>query len=189
MRRAAAHHGAGDLAAAGEIYRRVIEADPGNAEALHAAAVIAHQVDQHQAAIDLARLAIGIGPRANYLKGCGLRASAFVLRGAQPSGGATSCETLWMGVPVVTLAGNTFVGRAGVSLLNASGLGELVATDTGDYAAIAARLAFDVPRLAALRAGLRERLRDSPLCRADDFTRALERHIRDMWGRWCAETP
>ncbi len=103
------------------------------------------------------------------------------------NGGTTTCETLWMGVPVVSLYGSTFVGRAGASLLNAGGLGELVAANVEDYVAMAVRLARDLDRLKALRSGMLERLAASPLCDSAGFTRALEEHYRAMWSGWCAK--
>ena len=102
------------------------------------------------------------------------------------NGGTTTCETLWMGVPVVSLYGSTFVGRAGTSLLNAAGLGELVGTSVEDYVVIATRLAGDIDRLQAMRSGMRERLAASPLCDAERFTLALEERYRSMWSGWCA---
>jgi predicted O-linked N-acetylglucosamine transferase (SPINDLY family) len=101
------------------------------------------------------------------------------------NGGTTTCDTLWMGVPTVTLAGSVFVARAGVSLLTNLGLPELVAADLDGYIDIAAGLAADLPRLQALRAGLRERMRASPLCDAPRFVRNLERLYRDAWIAWC----
>src|SRR5690606_36356904 len=78
-------------------------------------------------------------------------------------GTTTTCEALWMGVPVVTLAGDRHMSRVGVSLLNAAGHPEWVAQSPDDYVRIAAELAGDRARLATLRAGLREDLRRGPL--------------------------
>ena len=78
-------------------------------------------------------------------------------------GGTTTCDALWMGVPVVSLAGQTAVGRGGVSLLSNVGLPELVAQDGEQYVQIAAELANDLPRLGQLRATLRDRMQHSPL--------------------------
>ncbi len=102
------------------------------------------------------------------------------------TGGTTTCEALWMGVPVVTLAGAHYYARMGVSLLNTVGLPELVATTPTAYVAIAAALAGDPERLAELRAGLRERMRRSPLCDAAGFTRDLEAAYRTLWQRYRA---
>jgi predicted O-linked N-acetylglucosamine transferase (SPINDLY family) len=89
-------------------------------------------------------------------------------------GTTTTCEALWMGVPVVTLAGPTHVSRVGASLLSAAGLPELVARTPEEYVRKAAELARDANRLGTLRAGLRDRLRASALLDAAGFTRALE---------------
>jgi len=101
------------------------------------------------------------------------------------TGGTTTCHALWMGVPVVTLAGETATSRGGASALNAVGLGELVATTEDAYLEIAAALARDRVRLTALRSGMRERMRASPLTDAPRFTRHLEAAYRQMWREWC----
>ena len=103
------------------------------------------------------------------------------------NGGATTCETLWLGVPVVSLAGVDFRARAGLSLLSAVGLPHLVARDAARYVAIAADLACDAPRLQRLRSGLRETLRRSSLCDAAAYTRALEQIYRGIWREWCGK--
>ena len=93
------------------------------------------------------------------------------------TGGTTTCESLWMGVPVVTLAGQFGVSRAGVSLLSGAGLPELIANTPEQYVDIAVRLARDQERLAAMRAGLRERLKRSALMNEAGFTRAFEARL------------
>ena len=90
------------------------------------------------------------------------------------NGTTTTCEALWMGVPVITLAGHVHAARVGTSLLTHTGLTEWIATTPEEYLAIAVAAAHDLPRLAALRRELRERLRHSPLCDATNFTRGLE---------------
>jgi predicted O-linked N-acetylglucosamine transferase (SPINDLY family) len=102
------------------------------------------------------------------------------------NGTTTTCEALWMGVPVVTLAGKTHASRVGASLLHALALDELVATSADAYVDIAVRLASDTDRLAQLRAGLRGRMQSSPLMDAERFTRGLEQAYRTMWRTWCA---
>jgi predicted O-linked N-acetylglucosamine transferase (SPINDLY family) len=96
-------------------------------------------------------------------------------------GGTTTCEALWMGAPVVTLAGRHFFERMGASILGSAGLPELVAASEDDYVRIAVDLAADLPALAGLRAGLRKRLAASRLCDAPAHARALEAAYRRMW--------
>jgi protein O-GlcNAc transferase len=102
------------------------------------------------------------------------------------NGGATTCETLWLGVPLVTRAGDVFLSRAGLSILSTVGLPELVAGSEDEYLRIAHELALDRTRLAELRRGLRERMRASPLLDAAVFTRDLEDCFRAAWRQWCA---
>src|SRR5262249_21369194 len=101
------------------------------------------------------------------------------------NGTATTCEALWMGVPVVTLRGERHAARVGASILTAIGLDHLIAHTPDDYVTIAADLAPDRNTLAALRLGLRERMRASPLCDGTSFARAVERAYRSMWREWC----
>lgn len=96
-------------------------------------------------------------------------------------GTTTTFEALWMGVPVVVLEGRAHVSRVGVSILRRLGLDELVARDAEDYIAKAAALAADPERLRGLRAGLRGRMRGSPLMDAAAFTRSIEAAFRRMW--------
>jgi predicted O-linked N-acetylglucosamine transferase (SPINDLY family) len=102
------------------------------------------------------------------------------------NGTTTTCEALWMGVPVVTLAGPTHVSRVGASILACIGLRELVAASGEDYIDRAAALARDLPRLAALREGMRARMRAAPLLDAAGFARAVESAYRIAWQSWCA---
>jgi predicted O-linked N-acetylglucosamine transferase (SPINDLY family) len=102
------------------------------------------------------------------------------------SGGLTTCEALWMGVPVVTWPGDRFESRHSFSHLSNAGVTDTTARDLDDYAAIAAALAQDLPRLADLRLNLRPRMAASPLCDADRFVRDLETAFRTMWREWCA---
>ena len=104
-------------------------------------------------------------------------------------GGTTTCDALWMGVPVVSLAGKTAVSRAGRSILSNIGLGDLVADGTEAYVKMAVELASDVPRLASLRATMRQRMQKSPLMDAVSFARNIESAYRTTWRRWCASAP
>ena len=99
-------------------------------------------------------------------------------------GGMTSLEALWLGVPVITLAGETIASRQSASMLMNLGLRELIAEDTMQYVKNAAQLARDLPRLAGLRAGLRSRFANSPLMDYAGFARELEAAYRDMWLAW-----
>jgi protein O-GlcNAc transferase len=94
-------------------------------------------------------------------------------------GGLTTCEALWMGVPVVTFPGETFAGRHSLSHLSNVGLTETIAQDLAEYEELAVSLAGDMPRLAALRAGLRERVVASPLCDGKRFANNLAAILRD----------
>jgi len=97
------------------------------------------------------------------------------------NGTTTTCEALWMGVPVVTLVGDRHAARVGHSLLRAVGLEEFVTNSVEQYVGTCAALAKDLPRLGALRAELRERVRRSPLTDEKGFTAALERQYLEMW--------
>jgi predicted O-linked N-acetylglucosamine transferase (SPINDLY family) len=101
------------------------------------------------------------------------------------NGHTTTCDALWQGVGVVSLAGTTYASRFGSSALVTLGLDDLVATTQEDYVSIAVRLAQDRSRLADLRGALRERMRGSPLLDAVGFTRELEAAYRAMWCGWC----
>ena len=100
-------------------------------------------------------------------------------------GGTTTCDALWMGVPVVSLSGQTAVARSGMSILSNLGLAELVAQNLEQYLAIATSLAHDLPRLAQLRVTLRDRIRASALMDAPQFARDVEDAFAKMWADWC----
>lgn len=103
------------------------------------------------------------------------------------NGGATTCHALWMGVPVVALAGDRYMARMGASQLTQLGLSELIARDVDGYVETAIALAHDIDRLAQLRAGLRERMKRSPLCDERGFAAEVERAYRRWWRAWCAQ--
>ena len=100
------------------------------------------------------------------------------------AGGVTTCESLWMGVPVLSLKGIRPAGRNSAALLARVGLGEWAVDMPDEYLATAVRLAGELGQLAELRAGLRSRVQPT-LCEAVHFTRALEDAYRGMWCRWC----
>jgi predicted O-linked N-acetylglucosamine transferase (SPINDLY family) len=97
------------------------------------------------------------------------------------SGGVTTCEALWMGVPVVSWPGETFASRHGLSYLSTVGLSEMIAGSLEEYVDLAVSLAEDRPRLAGLRARLRQQMADSPLCDGPRFAANLLRLLRDVW--------
>ena len=128
-----------------------------------------------------------VGPKtehADHLRSYGL--ADIALDPFPYHGTTTSCEALWMGVPVVTLAGATHVSRVGVSLLTNVGLPELIAETEEEYVSIAVGLANDLPRLGEIRRSLRDRMRSSPLMYSRQFARDVEGAYRDVWRRWCA---
>jgi predicted O-linked N-acetylglucosamine transferase (SPINDLY family) len=100
------------------------------------------------------------------------------------SGSATTCEALWMGVPVITWPGATFAGRHSLTHLANVGLRETVARDPAHYVELAVALAGDRPRLAVLRAGLRARMAASRLCDGPRFAADLMAVLRGAWKQW-----
>ncbi len=136
----------------------------------------------------------------------GIAASRLTLQGASPhraflneynsidmvldpfpySGGLTTCEALWMGVPTLTLPGETFASRHSASHMSNAGLADWVAADLAQYVELAVARSADRDALAALRNGLRARVKGSPLCDAPRFGRHLGRALRHAWRHWCA---
>jgi predicted O-linked N-acetylglucosamine transferase (SPINDLY family) len=123
------------------------------------------------------------GPRSNYLA-----AYQRVDIGLDPfpfPGGTTTAEALWMGVPVLTLAGERFLSRQGVGLLMNAGLPDWIASNPDDYLARAVAHAGDLQRLAAVRDSLRQQVLDSPVFDAPRFASHFEAALRGMWSIWC----
>jgi len=105
------------------------------------------------------------------------------------NGHTTSLDAFWMGVPVPALVGTLPVARAGLSHLMNLGLPELVARSEDEYVNLVVALAGDLPRLAELRATLRERMKASVLMDAPRYARQIEAAYRAMWRQWCAQKP
>lgn len=129
----------------------------------------------------------GWSPRADYLA-----AYSRVDIALDPfpfPGGTTTVESLWMGVPVLTLAGTSFLSRQGVGLLMNAGLPDWISVDVDDYVARATAYADDLPRLAALRSGLRQQVLNSPLFDSTRFAGHFEAALRGMWREWCSRQP
>ena len=124
---------------------------------------------------------VGEAPIATYLARY-LRAD-IALDSLPCAGGTTTCDALWMGVPVVTMVGDRPFSRSGASLLRNADLTELIARTPDEYVRAAVDLATDRVRLATLRAGLRDRLRASPLLDPAGFARAVEDAFDEMWER------
>jgi len=103
-----------------------------------------------------------------------------------PYNGLTiTLDALWMGVPVVTLAGRLAVQRAGVSVLTAAGLQGLIARNPEDYLKLALRMAEVARQSSGLRGTIREALQGSALMDEGGLVRSLEEAYRAMWHAWC----
>ena len=102
------------------------------------------------------------------------------------NGTTTTCEALWMGVPVVTLAGDRHAARVGASLLRTVGLEGLVAANPAEFQRVAVELARTPERIAAYRGGLRSQLAASPLCDSAAYGARFYQAIRDAWASHCA---
>jgi predicted O-linked N-acetylglucosamine transferase (SPINDLY family) len=100
-------------------------------------------------------------------------------------GGTTTADCLWMGVPLVALAGERWVGRMSRSILTALNLDAWVAKDIEDYIELACRLAAELPVQTGFRQALRQRVESSAFCDGKSFTRGLEQAFHGMWDRWC----
>ncbi len=102
-------------------------------------------------------------------------------------GTSTTCQTLWMGVPLITLAGRSHVSRVGVSLLANLGLERFIARTPQEYRDLAVRLADNIEELTMLRSRLREMMMNSPNTDGMALTRHLERAYREVWRTWCVQ--
>jgi predicted O-linked N-acetylglucosamine transferase (SPINDLY family) len=151
---------------------------------------IAQRVVQSFAAAGVSPQRVTMAPRrgrADYMKL--IQQVDLALDPFPFNGHTTTCDALWQGVPVVTLAGRMYANRFGSSAHVNLGLEDLIAQSPDEYVQIAARLAGDLARLARLRAELRGRMTASPLLDFVGFTRNLESAYRQMWATWCAGTP
>ncbi len=136
------------------------------------------------AGIDPARLSfIGRTPHNEFL--AGYSEIDIALDPFPYSGGLTTCESLYMGVPVITQAGEIFAARHSVSHLSNAGLADWIAADAPDYIARATRFASNIPALAELRHRLRAQVLASPLCDAPRFGQSLAKGLRHAWRAYC----
>ena len=101
------------------------------------------------------------------------------------NGTTTTCESLWMGVPVITLSGQLHAGRVGVSILQQLGMDDWIAQDVDAYVTIARHWSTELDALAGLRYGLRHKLMKSALCDGNKFAREIEGAYRSIWKTWC----
>jgi protein O-GlcNAc transferase len=172
------------------LWARILHAVPGSR--LHMMAPRDHEVRVQRAVakrfavhgITADRLIVqGSVPRADYL--ATYQRVDIALDPFPYTGGTTTAESLWMGVPVLTLSGKSFLSRQGVGLLMNAGLPEWIAEDSDDYVRRAVSHAGDLPRLAALRASLREQVLASPLFDAPRFAGNFEAALRGVWCKCC----
>ena len=135
----------------------------------------------------------GVGAERLMLEGFGTRRAHFesfhrvdlALDPFPYPGVTTTAETMWMGVPVLVRTGERMLPRLGVSMAMNVGLGDWIADDDDDYVARAVAHAADLPRLATLRAALRQRVQASPLFDTKLFASDFEAALRAMWATWC----
>ena len=138
------------------------------------------------AGVDPGRLIMeGLSSRAEYLKT--YQRVDIALDPFPYTGGTTTCEALWMGVPVLTLAGERFLSRQGVGMMMNAGLPEWIAAGSEDYLARAVLHGNDLKRLASLRVGLRQQVLASPLFNAERFAHHFEQALRNIWQHWCRQ--
>jgi predicted O-linked N-acetylglucosamine transferase (SPINDLY family) len=135
--------------------------------------------------IDRERLEIGFHtPPWDVMRGMDIGLDCF-----PHNSGTTLFESLYMGLPFVTLAGRPSVGRLGSSILHGVGHAEWIAESEDEYVEKAVGLASDVPRLATTRAALRAEMQSSPLMDEPGFARKMEAAYRDMFKKWASSQP
>jgi predicted O-linked N-acetylglucosamine transferase (SPINDLY family) len=175
------------------VWARILEAVPGSRLLLKSAGFLSMEARKRvresllsKAEISEERLDIR-GPEDSHESHLALYREMDIALDTFPyHGTTTTCEALWMGVPVITLAGQTHVSRVGVSLLTNVGLPEMVAETEDEYVRIAVELAGNIERLTSYRANLRDRMRESRLLDAPSFAREMEAAFRQMWISWVA---
>ena len=173
------------------IWCRLLEAVPASRLLLHAPEASPRQRVRDflsREGIDPERVSfVGRVPLADYLE---IHHRIDIALDPFPfGGGRTTCDALWMGVPVVSLLGTTGVGRGGASILSNVGMPELLASSPEEYVRIAADLARDTLRLNELRLGLRQRMKRSPLMDERRFARSMESAFREMWRKGSLRGP
>jgi protein O-GlcNAc transferase len=170
------------------LWMRVLKATPGKLLLLAPAGSCRKRIFEacDRAGVDAARIEFAERcSRAEYLKlyqqiDLGLDTFPY-------NGHTTSLDSLWMGVPMITLVGKTLVGRAAWSQLSNLDMKGFAARTEDEYVRLATILTGNLPRLAEIRAGLRAKMQNSPLMDAAAFARGVEAAYRDIWRRWCQE--
>jgi protein O-GlcNAc transferase len=165
------------------LWSQLLHAVPGSRLLLHCYGSARDGVRAHLEMHGIAAERLAFVPKRPWSEYIGTFAGIDVALDPFPFGGGIStCDTLWMGVPVVTLAGQTATGRAGVSILSNVGLTECIAADPDAYVAIARELAGDLSALARLRTSLRSRMEASPLMNARSFALDVEAAYQQIWS-------
>jgi predicted O-linked N-acetylglucosamine transferase (SPINDLY family) len=142
------------------------------------------------AAEGIARARLILHDRCNTDAYLALHHRVDICLDTQPyAGGTVTMHALWMGVPTLTIAGQTSFARAGAGILGQIGLDGFTATDAGDFVAKGLYWSNHLADLAGVRAGLRGRMQQSPSGQPDLFAARLEAALRHMWVRWCAGLP
>jgi protein O-GlcNAc transferase len=100
------------------------------------------------------------------------------------NGATTTCEALWMGVPVITLLGDRHVGRVGASILTNIGLEDFIAHDINGYIELAVEMSANLKYLMEIKTGLRKRMQNAPLCDGLSFAKDFETIYQDMWSKY-----
>jgi len=172
------------------LWARILEAEPGSRLLLRNATfddpLAREQYIQAFAAAGIAAERVELRGGAPHLELLATYADIDVALDPFPyNGGTTTCEALWMGVPVVTLAGDRFVSRVGASILTAAGHPEWICHQPDEYVERALALGRDPALRAALRLDLRNQLCSSTLGDTEAFTRRFEHALRSVWHRWC----
>ena len=175
-------------------WAKVLAAAPGSRLVLKWASLADAEV---RARIEAAFADEGVGPERLRLSGRSSHAEMLAEYGEVDvaldpfpfCGGLTTCEALWMGVPVLTWPQEQAASRQSLAFLDLIGLRQLAAASEADYVALAAALASDPELLAGLSRALRPRMAASPLCQGELFTPTLEAAFRGMWRRWSAGEP
>jgi protein O-GlcNAc transferase len=168
-----------------DLWARVLKAVPNSRLLLHHSAHCAHEWVRKKLAVDPKRVElVRREVRMLYLEQ--FNQIDLCLDPFPYNGHMTTLDGLWMGVPVVSLVGRTPVGRAGLSLLPPLGLGELCANTEDDYVRIAVDWAGNLDRLTQIRAGLRARMKASPLMDGVKLARDIESIYIKIWRDWCA---